>query len=243
MNPLLAAVADVLFPASCGSCRAMLPHQALLCDRCQDSATEVTAPMCDRCGLPSIQSTCVDCAELDDASQSFDRARALYVYRGPVEKALLRAKFGDAPAVCEAAGEEMGQALLSGRVEGLDRNPDGVCWVPVGRRRLARRGYDQSALIAERVARVLQRPLLRHKVKRHRETSAQAQQDRHARARNVCDAFSFCTSTSVADHNILLIDDLVTTGHTAQAAAAALKRAGAKRVEVLSLARASFGGV
>jgi predicted amidophosphoribosyltransferase len=99
------------------------------------------------------------------------------------------------------------------------------------------RGYDQAWLLAAHLARAAGRPRLSGALTRRRETPPQVGRSRADRARNVAGAFS-ADPRRVAGLDLVLVDDVVTTGATADAAAAALRRAGARSVTVVALARA-----
>ncbi len=240
MTGFAEALVDALFPPSCGACQASLASLALLSDVCEEAAEPEARPGCERCGLPG-QGPCPDCANLDACPEpGFDRARALWVYGGTVERALIRMKFADTPHLAVAAGLQLGEALRDGRLAPLDTNCDAVVPVPIGSARLASRGYDQAALMAARLARVIRRPAWLHALRRRRETEAQASLGHDARRQNLLDAFVASPSGSIEGASLILVDDILTTGHTAHAAAVALRLAGARRVDVLSLARATL---
>jgi ComF family protein len=109
--------------------------------------------------------------------------------------------------------------------------------VPLARRRRIERGYDQAALLADALARAAGRPRARRALARVRETPPQVGRSRAERARNVAGAFA-ASARDVAGRDVVLVDDVVTTGATADAAAQALRRAGARSVVVVALARA-----
>jgi len=230
---------DLLFPPTCGACRATLPALDLLCPRCEEVSTRVADPLCARCGLPGGEARCPDCLPLATApaSAGFDQARALYVYGGAIEEAVVRLKYASAPHLGIAAGARLGQALREGTLAPLGGGVDLVTAVPVGSARLRERGYDQAVLIGRRVARVLRRPFRPHLLARRTETPPQARLGRAQRRENVDGAF-VARDGELRDRSVLLVDDVLTTGATADAAAAALKQAGAARVEVATLARA-----
>jgi ComF family protein len=123
---------------------------------------------------------------------------------------------------------------LAGRVE----VPAGarVVWVPLARGRRTERGYDQAMLLAGAFARAAGLRLLRGALRRVRETPPQVGRDRAARARNVEGAFA--ASSAVRGLDLVLVDDVVTTGATVAAASGALREVGARSVAVVTLARA-----
>jgi predicted amidophosphoribosyltransferase len=158
--------------------------------------------------------------------------RAGALFGGPVADAVHALKYGGRP---DAAGP-LGR-WLAGRVE-LPRGAR-VAWVPLGPGRRTARGYDQAMILAAALAREAGLPLQRGALRRVRETPPQVGRDRAARARNVAGAFA--ASPSVAGRDVVLVDDVVTTGATAEAAVAALAAAGARSVVVVALARAGQG--
>ena len=156
--------------------------------------------------------------------------RAGGLYGGPLADAIHALKYAGRPAVARPLG-----AWLAARVA----LPPGAAVValPLARRRRIGRGYDQAALLAGHLARAAGRPHLRGALRRARETPPQVGRSRAERARNVAGAF-LSGPRAVAGLDLVLVDDVVTTGATADAAAAALRAAGARSVTVVALARA-----
>jgi ComF family protein len=189
-------------------------------------------PRCPACGEdpepPSPFSAVCDGA-IDPAPDLGDGVRAGALFGGPIADAVHALKYGGR---AEAAGP-LGR-WLSGRVT----LPPGaaVVWVPLGRRRRIERTYDQAMLLAAALARASRSPLIRGALRRTRETPPQVGNDRAARARNVAGAFA--ASPAVAGRDLVLVDDVVTTGATVEAASLALRDAGARSVVVVALARA-----
>jgi ComF family protein len=170
--------------------------------------------------------SCADCPP-----RSIGTARAPFLYEGPLARAIRGMKFSGWHAV--------GPHLAGGMAEVADDllPADVVTWVPLSRRRRARRGFDQAEVLARAAARRLgvpARPLL----VRARDTRAQARKTGPERRRALRDAFA---ARGRADGRILLIDDVLTTGATASACARALRRAGAGSICLLTAAR-SLGG-
>lgn len=189
-------------------------------------------PRCPACGEdPAPPSPfCPTCDEaIDPAPDGPGAVRAGALFGGPVADAIHALKYGGHPEAALPLGR-----WLAGRV----RIPGGaaVVWVPLGRRRRIERTYDQAMLLAAALARAAGRPVLRGALRRIRETPPQVGRDRAARARNVEGAFA--ASAVVAGRDLVLVDDVVTTGATAEAASRALRDAGAREIQVLALARA-----
>jgi ComF family protein len=230
MLPLLRATAstllDLVYPRLCSACRSPIASGAF-CPACAD-AIDAVPPGCARCGAPGPAHLCGVC--LADPP-GFDAVQAGGLFGGPLADAIHALKYGGRPAIARPLG-----AWLAGRVA---LPPDAaIVSVPLGRARRIARGYDQAALLADGLARAAGagRKRLPGALVRARETPPQVGRTRAERLRNV--AAAFAASSAVAGARVVLVDDVVTTGATAQAAAHALARAGARSVEVVALARA-----
>ncbi len=202
----------------------------------------IDGPLCARCGMPfdidpGGETICGPChAKAPD----FDRARALFRYDDASKALILRFKHGDrldsAPAFARWL-ERTGRPLMA--------EADLIVPVPLHRGRLWKRRYNQAAILAKGLARLSSRPhdpLLLH---RSRATPSQGEMpSAKARRRNVQRAFAVpvAKAARLNGQNILLVDDVFTTGATLNACARALKRAGAARVDALTLARVVRAG-
>jgi predicted amidophosphoribosyltransferase len=187
------------------------------CPACEDDPF-APSPFCAICD-----------GAVDPWPEAPDGIQAGALFGGPIADAVHALKYGGHP---EAAGP-LGR-WLAGRVQ----VPEGaaVVWVPLGRRRLVERTYDQAMLLAAAFAREAGRPVLRGVLHRVRETPPQVGRDRAARERNVAGAFA--AARGAAGRDLVLVDDVVTTGATVDAASLALRSAGARSVAVVALARA-----
>jgi ComF family protein len=152
------------------------------------------------------------------------------VYGFPLDRLVPRFKFHHDLA----AGRLMAE-LMAGPLASAPR-PDAVVPVPLHAHRLRRRGYDQALELARPLARSLELPLRDDLLRRIRITAPQSELSAVARRRNLKGAFAVRTDTNPPAH-VVLVDDVMTTGATLHAAAAALKRAGVQRVDAWVCAR------
>jgi ComF family protein len=223
VRALLAALLDLLYPPRCAACGE--PGEPF-CAPCADALLP-PGQGCPRCGRPGRATACGACLA---GPPAFEAVQAGGLYGGPLADAIHALKYGDRPALARPLGR-----WLASRV----RLPPGalVVAVPLGRRRRLARGYDQAGRLAEQVARAGGATCLQGALRRVRETPPQVGRSRATRAANVAGAFA-ADPRRVAGRELVLVDDVVTTGATADAAARALLAAGASRVTVVALARA-----
>jgi ComF family protein len=229
------------FPVICPFCnRSEVEGSRGACPDCDRSLDWFEPPWCVRCGRPvdaggSPEVLCGDCVAFPPV---FDAGRAALTYAEPVQKAITKLKYGRDAKLAVALGD----VLLHVVPEHL--NPfayDFITAVPLHPKRLRWRGFNQALLIAETLGRRFRVPLQREAIARVRETPAQAGLDRAARLANLSEAFHAPRPHRIAKKRVLLIDDVVTTGMTLSACAAALKVAGAERVDTLAVARSLPG--
>ncbi len=172
-------------------------------------------------------STCGECLQRPPPVQA---TRAAFVYGAPLDHLLPRFKFHRDLA----AGRLLSQLMVESLAQ-ADR-PDALVPIPLHRKRLRARGYDQALELARPVSRALRIPLLRDVLVRARHTAPQSRLDAVQRRRNLRKAFVVGPGVTVPAH-VVLIDDVMTTGATLHAAAHALRRAGVARVDAWVCAR------
>ena len=215
--------ADALLPQRCIECG---EFGAALHEACLDALPRAEPPRCARCWAPPPRGgRCPRCAS---AAPAFEALRTPYRFAGRARRALIEAKFRGVSALLEPLGRAAARAAPASWTFGA------VAPVPLHPSRRRRRGFDQAALLARAAAAELGAPLRAGLLRRARATPAQSALGAGGRARNLLGAFE---AAEAPPREVLLVDDVATTGATLEAAARALRAAGAERVLALTVAR------
>ena len=213
---------DLLLPQRCLLCA---QPGAQVCLACSETLPRLVRPLCERCGAPTAWPV-RRCAECAGRRLAFDEARAAVAYNAGVQKLV-------------AAWKERGLRRLASWaaqiVAGSLQRPDADCltFIPGDPERRLERGHHAAERLARDLALAWQLPL-EPLLTRSRGSPRQRGLTQTERRRNVADAF---TAHGAIPARIALVDDVYTTGATTNAAASALRRGGAKRVQVVTFAR------
>ena len=218
------------------ACRGPVVQVGQLCGDCWAKVDFIVPPLCAACGLPfgfdlGADALCGTCAAM---SPPFRDARAVMRY-GPVARRLVVGlKHADRTHLAPPLGAWMARAGKEACAAA-----DALVPVPLHRRRLLSRRFNQSVLLALALGRETGLPVLVDALSRRRATPPQAGLSRYQRRRNVAAAFAVRPrrAAAVAGRRLVLVDDVLTTGATAAACARTLRHAGADHVAVLTLAR------
>jgi ComF family protein len=229
-------LADFVLPPLCLVCRSPVLGHGGLCAQCWPGVDFIEPPRCDVLGIPlpfPSDETVVSAAALANPPD-YDRARVVARYDGVMRELIHGLKYGD-----RHEGVKLFCRWMTHSGADVLKDADMLVPVPLARARLWSRRFNQSALLARALSRALSIPDDPFVLKRTRWTASQVGLSTEQRKQNVAGAFQVPEpqGAGIADRKILLIDDVITTGATANACAKALKRAGAARVDVLALAR------
>lgn len=223
----LSAVARVavetVYPKRCAGCRR---RGVWVCAECDAVVARFQRPWCLGCGLPPDRYRCA-CPELPP---NVTALRSVGPYAGWLRDAILLFKYHDEWARVEHLAPALSETLVD---FGLF---DALVAVPLHPKRLRERGYNQSEILANAIGRQLCRPCLRA-VERTRATPQQARLGAAERQANVAGAFVCRQDVSVEGLSVVLVDDVITTGSTLGECASVLRRAGAREVRALTVAR------
>ena len=226
------AIFDIFFPKHCPVClRPLFPDGRLICPTCAGRIPYAGSPACFLCGAPITEEgeeTCANCKN----GRSFDRGAAYALYEDPAMRRMIgRVKFhGEVQLLdypCRDFALRKRELLLSLGAEALVP-------VPVSGKRFKERGFNQAEEIAKRMQPVLGIPVAADVLFRTGESSDQKTLTRIERRENLFRAFR-AAERAGGLKSVILVDDILTTGSTMNACAAALKRAGVRKVFSASL--------
>jgi ComF family protein len=230
---------DTLYPPTCLACRAATDLHGALCPRCWSAMRFIERPYCERLGTPFEQDLGQGLISPQAAADPpvFARARAVARFEdGPARALAHRLKYSDRAELARPIASWMARAGAE-----LLAEADLLTPVPLHPLRLWRRRFNQAAALAAEISGQTGKPCDLSAIRRVKATQSQIGLSRAQRAANVQGAFRVADGAVVRGRNILLIDDVLTSGATANAASRALLRAGAKRVDVLVFARVVVG--
>jgi competence protein ComFC len=232
LRRVLEDVLGLLFPRACLGCRT---GDWPWCLGCRQEVAVLLPPGCHRCGRPLEVRVprCPDCPPFP-----IGWSRAAFLYEGPVRRALFQLKFAGMRSVAGALAPFMVDALARSPPRPPTAGSTLITWVPLGARRKRARGYDQAEALARSVGRLTGWPVARL-LERTAETSPQARRPGDERRRALVGAFRARPRSS--PRQVLVVDDVLTSGATAADCARALRQAGAEEVGILTAAR-SLGG-
>ncbi len=219
-------VIDVFYPPVCSGCE---KPGIRWCDECNSKVQIIKAPFCQVCGTPLQRGG--SCDECREHPPQFDRLRSLAVFGGPLRTALHGLKYRRDQGIAEI--------LAAPLINIVDREAwefDIIVPVPLSKPHLRERGYNQAEMIARPLALGLKKPCVVDAVIRSKETSSQVALSPAERYANLQDAFS-ANPAKLKGRNVLLLDDVATTGATLNSCSKALKDAGAKTVLCLTVAK------
>ena len=228
------AALDFALPPRCPACGVIVGEAHRFCLDCWKQLLFLGEPCCVRCGLPFGYGAdaAAECGRCLADPPPFDRLRAAVAYGEIARAVALKLKYSGRPGVAETLAGFVARHLAADRDAVLTP-------VPLHRWRIWKRGYNQSALIASALARASGVPVELDLLRRTRATPSLRGLNRRERAEAVRGAFALpeAKRARVRGRNVVLVDDVFTSGATAGACARALRRGGAARVEILCWAR------
>jgi ComF family protein len=227
----LKAVLDFALPSRCGGCGGIVSETHSFCAECWKQLEFLGSGGCETCGMPLQATDAQTCGVCLARPPRIARTRSAVAYDDLSRSLAIRLKYGRKVAVAKTMARYVAPLI------GEETSNTILVPVPLHRMRLWSRGFNQSALIARELSRRLQIPTDPFVLRRIRRTPALKGMSALQRRKAVAGAFRARDKATLAGKTVILVDDVLTTGSTADACARALTRAGAARVELVTFAR------
>lgn len=235
---LIKGLLDLIYPLTCQVCKIKLDFRNTtgLCEYCWKKIQKNLPPFCPKCGksLLGPSELPLVCGECQKRKFYFHRAWSVCLYEGVVKECIHLFKYSRRLSLLRP----FSQLMIEFVRDYLDHNRyNFLVPVPLHKVKLREREFNQSLLLAQSISRAFDLPLSTNNLRRTRTTPSQTQLNRNKRLTNIKGAFGVKDDSRLKDKCILLVDDVFTTGSTVSECSKVLLKAGAKRVEVLTLAR------
>ena len=228
---ILKTLLDFALPPRCAGCAEVIEDVGAFCPDCWGAMEWLGNSGCQTCGLPLSGTEADSCGRCLAEPPGLDRMRAAVAYGDLSRSIALRLKYGRKVALARTMARYMASLGDAGRGEVL------VMPVPLHRRRLWSRGFNQAGLVARELARGWGYPFEASLLRRTRATRPLKGMSHGQRRKAVSGAFAVADPDRIRGREVILVDDVLTSGSTAEACARALRKAGAARVELICWAR------
>lgn len=239
LKGLYAGLVELVYPKKCPACKKKPVNDKtgdFLCGECRGMIKPNLPPFCHSCGRRLdikgfAKNICPSCLK---NRMHFDRAFSPYVFEGPIRDLVHEFKYGGKDYLGSHLSAMIINFIREYRI-GIDYM-DAVIAMPLSAVRLREREFNQAEILAKDIAQEFKKELLTGTLCRLRHGATQTELAPEKRAANVAGAFSVAHPEAVQNKNLVLVDDVLTTGATSSEAARQLKSAGARIVFVLTLA-------
>jgi len=219
----------ILYPQTCCFCGKVSRNP--ICDSCAEKVEYISEPICKKCGKPiwkEEQEYCKDCTE---HQFEYEQGRSLWLHQGLVKKSIYQFKYHNRRIHGEWYAKELFR-LYGHKLK--EWGIDCIIPVPLHKRKKRMRGYNQAEIVAKHLGQISGIPVDTKSVVRVRNTKAQKRLNNQERKQNLVNAFQVQKTWKMAK-NVLVIDDIYTTGATINAVASVLKEKGARKVCFLTI--------
>ncbi|MCY4402092.1 MAG: ComF family protein [Candidatus Poribacteria bacterium] len=234
IHQTIESAVSFIYPAQCRVCRNVIGLESIpyVCDTCWENLEVIVPPWCEICGISNTDGVCADCAT---NPPKYGKLRTIGIYDGTLQQLIHLYKFEKRTSLVK----HLVQLIFKHLPEDLPIDEyDYILPIPIHKKRLRERGFNQTTLLAEHISKKSNNPILRDALIREKNTSPQSGLDREARQTNIIGAFSLRKSEAICNRKILVLDDVFTTGATVREAVKVLWNADPIEVDVLTLARA-----
>ena len=222
-----------LYPAQCKVCEELLGLESApyICNSCWTDIEFIEPPWCEICGIPNAENLCEVCAT---NPPRYGKLRTIAIYEKSIQHAIHLFKFEKRISLCKP----LSQLIVDCIPEDINIiDYDYIIPVPIHKRRLRERGFNQSTMLLKGISKVVNLSVLDDVLIKQKNTSPQSSLDREARQTNIKGAFKLQDADKIRDKHILVFDDVFTTGATIREVVNVLWNADPREIDVLTLAR------
>lgn len=213
----------------CVVCKKEIFVESGFCEECKNALPFNDQNICDHCGR-KLNAAALFCSTCKGNLVYLDKCRSAFDYDKPISTLIKRLKYDNGRYLAEVFSEYLANVFFKNFI-----GTDVITFVPATDKSVKKRGFNQSKLLAEKTAERVNIPVVDCLVK-VKETDRQAKLNREQRQKNLLQAFKVKDKKLIKDKNVLIIDDVTTTGSTAHAVSQKLKKAGAKEIYLLTIA-------
>ena len=232
MKNLTENLLDLIYPRRCAVCDNALPFgKKYICPKCAAKLIRVREPRCAKCGRPLDSQGTEYCRACLSTRHEFTYGFSLFMYNDAMRESIFRFKYGGRQEYAEFYARAIAKYL---RAEILSFRASAIIPVPLHRRRMEERGYNQAELVAEKLGKLLNIPVKSDIVTRIRNTIPQKKLNSSERWKNLKKAFIISRNV-VELERVIIFDDIYTTGSTIDSLSLSLKKAGVKDVFFITL--------
>ncbi len=216
----------------CLSCKTEIFSGKYFCEECESKLPLIDTYYCEHCGrkLKVASSYCLSCK---NKMTKIDRARSYYDYQKPINTLIMQLKYYGNMYLADVFAQDLANLYFKNYF-----NADLICCVPMSKKGMRKRGFNQSELLARALSEIVGVPVEVVLIK-IKETANQAKLSREERLKNLKGAFRVTCKEKIKDKRVLIVDDVLTTGATSETIAEMLKNKGAKQVFLLTVASVS----
>lgn len=213
----------------CNVCGKEIFDGDYFCEKCKNELPYNDGVICQHCGR-KVESPTDYCLTCKGVLTNVDKSRSAFVYKKPINQMIAKAKYFGRKYYLDIFAEYLANVYFKNYF-----NADIIAFVPMTQNARKKRGYNQAQILAERVSEIINLPVL-YGVSKKKETERQVTLNKAQRLKNLTEAYKITDKKSIKDKSVLIVDDVTTTGATAEALAGKLKKAGAKEVFLLTVA-------
>lgn len=230
-SELKTMILDLLYPPRCPICDGIAPWNEPICPKCREKLPYVPGRRCARCGKPvePYEMLCDDCRKVPHV---YDEGRGVFLYNDVMKQTMIRLKYKQR----REYGRVLGGLVYEAEKNAIRRwRPEALIPVPIYKKKLETRGYNQAEEIARPIAERAGVPLLSNLLVRVRQTEAMKSLSATERRNNLTGAFTIGKQPGRPLKSVIVVDDIYTTGATIDACAEVLRRAGTAHVYFLAV--------